>query len=88
VVKRFRSYWSAQIAKAEQAGNPILCSKCRQPVLPTHLFDIDHPHPLSKGGDALHLSTQHPAHRACNRADGAQLTNEMRSNRGRRIRRW
>lgn len=81
-----RAYWAARILAAANAGKPLLCPFCDLPMALTEPWDVDHDEKRIDGG-ALGRTNQRPAHRSCNRSDGARVGNTRRSRARRRIRR-
>ncbi|OYO01226.1 hypothetical protein [Enemella evansiae] len=78
--RTLRAEWRQRLVNAEQHGNPLLCPKCRRPVLVSQAWDLGHELARSLGGDD---STVRPEHSACNRAEGAQLVRDRP-----KVRRW
>ena len=92
-VRKWRRYWAAKIASAEQAGTPLVCPwftldpGCPGPIHPRSVWDIDHAVQLVDGGD-LGLANQRPAHTSCNRRAGQATARAQASATRTRIRRW
>lgn len=86
VVTAARAYWAARILEANDKGRPLLCPFCDNPVSLEVPWDVDHDDKRIDGG-FLGRANQRPAHRACNRSDGARVGNTRRSRARRRIRR-
>lgn len=81
-----RAYWAARILEALAKGKPLLCPFCDSIVALDIPWDVDHDEKRIDGG-ILGRTNQRPAHRSCNRADGARVANARRSRARRRIRR-
>lgn len=81
-----RAYWAGRILSALNAGKPLLCPFCDNVITLEVPWDVDHDDKRIDGG-FLGRSNQRPAHRGCNRSDGARVANRRRSRARRRIRR-
>jgi hypothetical protein len=62
-----RTAWGARI----EAGEPVLCLRCGQPIRPGQALDLDHAQALANGGGIGHVA---PSHRSCNRRHGQMLS--------------
>jgi hypothetical protein len=68
--KRLRAEWNRRI----QAGEPVTCYRCGQPIRRGMPWDLDHVVPVVHGGNG----PLRPSHRSCNRSAGALLAQSQR----------
>lgn len=87
-VTKARTYWMARIVSAHEAGTPLTCHRCPNPVLPTDTWDVDHVVAREEGGSVLSLTNQWVSHAKCNRADGARRTNAKRAEKAKGLWKW
>lgn len=70
--------YRAAVARIKKDGSHI-CALCNKPIdMTLHHYDkwswtMEHPTPLSRGGDPLDPANQREAHRTCNSKKGAKM---------------
>lgn len=68
---------------------PRPCWRCARIIYPTDAWDVGHVVAIAEGGGMWDPANLAPECRGpCNRADGARITNDRRSQTYRRIRPW
>lgn len=92
-VRRWRTYWRANIIAAEDRGEPLVCPfidtdpQCPGFIRAVDEWDVDHRQQRIDGGP-LGLANQAPAHTSCNRRAGQVTAVARRTERHTRVRRW